>query len=187
MIDQDKVVIRKKILQLLKQQKEEDRIRRSGLIKDKLFADPGFQCSHTVLFYASFNGEVDTFLIMKDSKKEGKQIALPAIRYHEKRIVPCLVDDLGADLEKGPYGIKQPRPDRSRVLDLEEIDLAIVPGVAFDRNNHRLGRGAGYYDRFLATLPGDTPSLGLAFAFQLLDRIPHGEHDIPVSRVITDQ
>ena len=187
MVNQDKILIRKRILNILKNQKEEDRIRKSGLIKDKLFADPGFRCSQTVLFYASFNGEVDTFEIMKQSQQEGKQIALPAIRLKEKKIVPCLVDILEDVLEDGPYGIKQPRMDRARSLDLHAIDLAVVPGVAFDRENHRLGRGAGYYDRFLTDLPKDTPSIGLAFDFQLLDKIPHLEHDIPVSRVLTDQ
>jgi len=185
--NQDKSVIRQRILNLLKNQKEEDRIRKSGLIKDKLFADPGFRRSKTVLFYSSFNGEVDTFEIMKQSQKDGKQIALPAIPLKEKRIVPCLVDNLGDDLETGPYGIKQPRLDRAKTLTLDALDLAIVPGVAFDRDNHRLGRGAGYYDRFLASLPKGTLSIGLAFGFQLLDVLPRHEHDVPVSRIITDQ
>ena len=64
--------------------------------------------------------------------------------------------------------------------------LPVVPGIAFDRQRYRLGRGAGYYDRFLEMLPRDIPSVGLAFDFQLVDCLPHHQHDIPVSHIIVN-
>ena len=65
--------------------------------------------------------------------------------------------------------------------------MVIVPGLAFDKHNNRLGRGAGYYDRFLSTLPTDIPTVGLAFDFQIIDRLPQQkEHDIPVSHVLVN-
>ena len=72
-------------------------------------------------------------------------------------------------------------------MDLGNIELVVVPGVAFDRRNFRLGRGGGYYDRFLAKIPSHTPTIGLAFDFQMIDALPEKEtHDRPVSLVLTN-
>lgn len=178
--------IREKILNLLRNQKEEDRIRKSLVILERLFATPEFQRSKVILFYASFDGEVDTFEMMKRSQKLGKQIALPTILLDEKKINPMLIHNLEEDLEDGPYGIRQPRHDGSRHLGIPDIDLYVVPGLAFDKDNHRLGRGGGYYDRFLADLPQGSPCVGLAFDFQVVERLPSQEHDVPLSRIITN-
>ena len=156
------------------------------MILKKLFADPEFRCSQTVLFYASFDGEVETFDMMKQAQDLGKRIALPAIRLEEKKIVPQAVNDLKEDLETGPYGVAQPKPDRAVSIKMDDIDLCVVPGVAFDRNHRRLGRGAGYYDRFLSALSPKIPSIGLAFDFQIVPSLPREEHDVPVTRVITN-
>ena len=179
-------MIRKRVLNLLRSQKEEDRVKKSRVIRDRLFAIPEFQRSRTILFYASFDGEVETFEMMRQAQKLGKTIALPAIRKDQKRIVPSLVEDLQADLTDGPYGIKQPADSAPKSLDMKTIDLVIVPGVAFDGNNHRLGRGEGYYDRFLSGIPGGIPTVGLAFDFQMVPQLPRQDHDIPVSRVIVN-
>jgi 5-formyltetrahydrofolate cyclo-ligase len=177
--------IRKKVLNLLRNQKEEERLRRSLVILEKLFALPQFQSSKTILFYASFDGEVETFEMMIQAKKIGKKIALPTILVNEKMILPALFDNFH-DLETGPYGIKQPRVNKECLVAPEKLDLCVVPGVAFDRRGQRLGRGAGYYDRFLSSLPKDTPTVGLAFDFQMFDCLPGQPHDVPVSCVITN-
>ena len=180
-------MIRKRLLTLLRKQKEEDRRRKSQVILDRLFALPEFQRSRTIVFYASFDGEVETFEMMKQAKKLGKNIALPTIKRDQKKIVPMLIEDLQKDLSVGSYGIREPKGSHLKPLDLDDIDLVIVPGVAFDRNNNRLGRGAGYYDRFLSQLPTEIPKIGLAFDFQMLDSLPQqAEHDIPVSRIIVN-
>ncbi len=186
MSQETKSVIRKRVLNLLRNQKEEDRLRKSLVILERLFAIPEFQNSKIILFYASFDGEVETFEMMKQTQRFGKKIALPAIDLNKKEIIPALVAKPEKDLEDGPYGIKQPKYNEINPLDLEEIDMCIVPGVAFDKKNHRLGRGEGFYDRFLKTLPRGTPSVGLAFDFQVVDCLPHQTHDIPVSQVITN-
>ncbi len=186
MLKETKTTIREKTLNLLRNQKEEDRLEKSLVILERFFEVPEFQSSKTILFYASFDGEVETFEMMKRAQKFGKKIALPVIELSGREIRPALVTKLEEDLEEGPYGIKQPRHDRAEFLDLKEIDLCVVPGVAFDKKNHRLGRGKGFYDRFLKNLPRDTPRVGLAFDFQIVDCLPHQDHDIPVSRVITN-
>lgn len=186
MSPETKAEIRKKILKDLRNQKEEDRFKKSLVILEKLFAIPEFQRARTILFYASFDGEVDTFEMMTRSLKLGKNVALPTILSEEKKILPTLIHNCEKDLEHGPYGIKQPRPSAGAAISPDKIDLCIVPGLAFDRRNHRLGRGAGYYDRFLADLSRRTPTVGLAFDFQVVAVLPNQEHDVPLDRVITN-
>ncbi len=178
--------IRKKILTLLRNQKEEDRLNKSLGILKKTLALPKFKAAKTILFYASFDGEVDTFDMMKQSLRLGKKIALPIIDTKHKHITPMLVHNLDEDLVAGPYGIQEPRFVKNRLVSCDDIDLSVVPGIAFDRDNHRLGRGAGYYDRFLARLSKDTPSIGLAFDFQIVNRLPRQEHDVPLTKVIVN-
>ena len=144
-----------------------------------------FQKAKIILFYASFNGEVKTFEMMNEAQKLGKTIGLPRISEDKGGILPVSVVSLAHDLEQGDYGIKQPKSDPAKVLNKDSLDLVIVPGIAFDQNNNRLGRGGGYYDRFLAELSPDIPTIGLAFDFQIVDMLSLQEgHDMPVSCVL---
>jgi len=177
--------IRKQVLNDLRNQKEEERLRKSLVIQERLFALPEFFNSKTILFYVSSDGEVETSDMMKQAKNIGKTIGLPYIFKKTKQLIPVLIGNL-ENLEVGPYGIKQPSYDPEFCVAPEALDLCVVPGVAFDRTRHRLGRGAGYYDRFLSTLPPRTHTIGLAFQFQVFDCLPHQEHDVPVSHLIFD-
>lgn len=178
---------RERILKLLRSQQEEKRIDKSLVIRDKLLELSEFKGAITILFYAAFDGEVITFEMMKESQKLGKNIGLPKIDKINRKIIPTLIDHVDKDLEEGPYGIQQPAHSTNRMLNLDEIDMIIVPGVAFDKNNNRLGRGQGYYDRLLGNLPKTIPTVGLAFDFQIVDTLPQQEeHDIPVSQVLTN-
>ena len=182
-----KIFLRKKILNLLRGQKEEGRFKKSRSILKKLFAMREFKQARTILFYASFDGEVETFEMMKQAQRLGKKVALPAILKDQKKIVPAMIGNLDDDLQAGPYGIIEPNDACLRFVGLEQIDLIIVPGIAFDKKNNRLGRGQGYYDRFLSAVPASIPAFGLAFDFQIVDCLPHPEkHDVRVARVIVN-
>jgi 5-formyltetrahydrofolate cyclo-ligase len=179
--------LRERILQLLKDQKEEDQRRKSLSILQKLFRMQEFESATTILFYASFGGEVDTFEMIKQAQKLGKKIGLPRIHKNDKHLVPVLVNDLDKDLVMGSYGILEPNSKVKEQLDLGAIDLVIVPAVAFDKKNNRLGRGGGYYDRFLRHLPSSVSTVGLAFDFQIFDHFPFKEdHDIAVKHVMVN-
>lgn len=143
-----------------------------------------FQNAVTVLFYSAFSGEVETFEMIKRAQKLGKRIGLPKVIQEKNIMYPTLAGDLNADLEDGPYGIKQTK--ESKVLSFKDIDMIIVPGVAFDKKKNRLGRGGGYYDRFLKDRPANIPTVGLAFDFQIVDNLPIDKHDVPVDHVLTD-
>ena len=187
MHSEPKKVLRERILTLLRNQKEEERLIKSLAIGRKLFQMEEFRKAELILFYASFDGEVETIEMMREAQKLGKTIGLPGIMKHEKEIIPASVVSLENGLEKGPYGIQQPKMDRAQILNEDLLDLVIVPGVAFDKQNNRLGRGGGYYDRFLRSLPPRALTVGLAFDFQIVDSLSSQEkHDVPVSRVLTN-
>lgn len=183
---QSKQELRQLILDLIKGQKEEVRLFKSRVIFEKVTALPVFKNARTILFYASFRGEVDTLALMQRAMELKKRVALPLIRKEEQQIVPMLIKSL-TELKPGAYGIQAPPDVPQNRLNADELDLVVVPGVAFDRRNNRLGRGAGYYDRFLSVLPVTTPTIGLAYDLQVVDALPGLEpHDHPVKCVITN-
>jgi len=134
------------------------------------------------MFYIALNGEVNTEEMIKAAKKIGKIVAVPVCKRAGSTMKPCILDGHGG-LRKGPYGVVEPAVERpARIRDL---DLIIVPGLAFDKKGNRLGRGKGYYDRFLSRVPKDTPVIGMAFDYQVLPSVPTLAHDVSVTRVIS--
>lgn len=177
-----KTQIRSKIILKLKTQKEEDRNRKSNLIKEKLFKDKVFKRAKRVMFYISFDGEVNTKRMIKEAIKSGKIVAAPVCR--QNRMIAPAILGINTQLKKGLYGIYEPAIKKS--MNLKSLDLVIVPGVAFDKHRNRLGRGKGYYDRFLKKLPEKTPAFGLAFDFQILPVIPATATDIKLSKILSN-
>jgi len=179
---------RKEIKEKLSRQNNEQRLQKSFLIKEKFFELAEFKKAEYIMFYLATKEEVQTRLMIEEALKIGKKILVPVILKGENRIIASRIEDLKglkSQLAPGPYGILEPRNACIREVGPEKIDLAVVPGLAFDKQNRRLGRGGGYYDRFLAGLTADTPRIGLAFSFQLLETLPALSHDIPVTKVIS--
>ena len=152
------------------------------------------------MFYLSRDDEVDTRLMIKEALDMGKCVVVPVTNFKEGTIIPprfVFLRKQGGiipsqvslnykeELEPGPFGILQPKAECFRPVNYEDLDLIIVPGVAFDQKGNRLGRGKGCYDRFLSRLPKKIPKIGLALRFQLLEKIPTTSHDFPLTRVIS--
>lgn len=175
--------IRSKILLKLKIQKEEYRNKKSRIIKNKLFRTPEFIKAKIVMFYVSFNGEVNTQNMIKETKRLGKIVVVPVCKGNRVILRPCILQD-NTKLTKGPYGICEPAV--KEFVKLKDLDLVIVPGVAFDKKGNRLGRGKGCYDYFLKSFPKKIASIGLAFDFQILPYIPATKTDVRVRRVISN-
>lgn len=140
---------------------------------------PAYQSAHTILLYSPLNDEVDVFSIVNDAYRNGKTVLLPKVVGEdlELRIYKGV-----ESLERGAFGILEPVGDV--FLDYNPIELAIVPGMAFDKAGHRLGRGKGYYDRLLPRLK-NAYKIGVCFPFQYLDEIPCEEHDVVMDEVIS--
>mgnify|MGYP001617329512 CR=1 FL=1 len=173
--------IRSKILLRLKTQKEETRERKSRLILKKLLRQEAFNKAKAVMFYIAFDGEVNTGEMIKEAQRLGKIVTVPVCRKNSLSLRPCVLNE-NAGLEKGPYGVYEPKC--KKFINLEDLDLLILPGIAFDKKGIRLGRGKGCYDRFLRKIPADTPSIGLAFDFQILPLLPASKHDVSVNKVL---
>jgi len=173
--------LRSKMLTRLKLHKEEDQERKSRIIKRKLFRSSIFKKAKTIMFYLSFGGEVKTEDMILGAKKLGKAVAVPVCEHNRMILRPCLLSHK-ANLVKGPYGICVPA--EKTFIDPKDLDLVIVPGLAFDEKGNRLGRGKGCYDHFLNTLPGNKNSIGLAYDFQILPSVPVAKNDIHVNKVI---
>jgi 5-formyltetrahydrofolate cyclo-ligase len=114
---------------------------------------------------------------------------VPALSVPDK--VPTLsiyeINDIDKDTLPCYKGIIEPDSTVLKLLDPSEIDLAVIPGVAFDQGKNRIGYGAGYYDRFLHKLRADCLKVSVAFDLQLVDIIPAGRYDVPVDMVITEE
>ena len=133
------------------------------------------------MFYISFGGEPETSGMIEAARSSGKIVMVPVCTKNNMIIRPCLLED-SAELRIGPYGIREPALERP--VPIDNLDLVIVPGVAFDKKGNRLGRGKGYYDRFLKELSDDTATIGLAYDFQILPSVPVQAHDVSVKRVL---
>ena len=176
-----KAKIRSKIILRLKIQEEKERDRKSKLITGKLLKDRIFKKAKIVMFYIAFGGEVNTAEMIREAQKIGKVICVPICRKDKEIMQPAILEDY-ATLKKGPYGVYEPATEN--LVKPEDLDLVIVPGLAFDKKGNRLGRGKGYYDRFLSSLSSKTHSIGLAFDFQILPLIPTTTHDVSVKKLI---
>jgi 5-formyltetrahydrofolate cyclo-ligase len=177
---QVKARLRNTILALLKTKKEEELSEKSRSVKGALFRNQLFKQAKTVMFYVSLGNEVNTSEMIKEALRLGKRVVVPVCSGN-RTIEPCEISH-ECGMRRGPYGILEPA--QKQPVPLDEIDLVVVPGLAFDENGRRLGRGKGYYDRFLSLLPRDCRSIGVAFDFQILPSVPVADHDVNVHTVI---
>ena len=160
----------------------QDRECESRAVSARVMALPEMARARTVMVFISMPDEVDTAPIIQRCLDAGKAVVAPRTRMRPRRMVPCRLRRLDA-LRPGAYGILEPPPDEpSRP---EDIDLALVPAVGLDRGGARLGRGAGYYDRFLTSAGFKAVRVGVGFQSQLVDRVPRDEHDMPVEIIVT--
>jgi 5-formyltetrahydrofolate cyclo-ligase len=179
----DKASLRKHFLKLLKEQNKEDALQKSAVVAEQLWKLPVIKAAQGIMFYVSMPGEVDTLAMIEKALSSGKRVVLPIVEQNQRILIPTLISSM-QDLHQGTYGIAEPVFDRAKVAGAKDIDAVIVPGLAFDKDHNRLGRGLGYYDRFLGTLPKEINTIGLAFDFQLTDSLPTQAHDVRLHHVI---
>ena len=178
-----KEILRKQIKEKRRKQTKEEQRKKSKEIKEKLFSLKEYKDAKTVLFYISYNGEVFTHEMIKEALKN-KKVVVP-ISNKEKQTLGLSVLESWSDLEISSYDILEPKKECIKNVSIDDIDLIVVPGVAFDRNGNRMGHGKGYYDKLLSTTKATT--IGLCFGFQLVEKIPTEPHDKPVNILITEK
>ena len=159
----------------------------SRRIVDTFMALPEYQRAATVMFYVDVRSEVRTRQHFPAALAGGKKIVIPYCVDGELELFHLQSMD---ELTVGMYKILEPRPELRGVpaknVPVEELDLIMVPGVAFDRRGARSGHGMGYYDKLLEHARLDAPLIALAFECQLFDEVPTQSHDIFMDKIITE-
>jgi 5-formyltetrahydrofolate cyclo-ligase len=146
-----------------------------------------YTSSRCIMLYWSCHNEVRTHELALKALKDGRRVVLPRCDVEEAQIYPYEVKDVPQDLVVGPFGICEPSRESREITDLSGIDLCIVPGIAFDGEGNRVGRGLGYYDRFLSKLCETTEKIGVGYAFQIVDKICPTDGDAHVDKIVTEE
>jgi 5-formyltetrahydrofolate cyclo-ligase len=154
----------------------------------KRFMDlPEYGSAETVMFYIDVRDEVRTRHALPEALQSGKRIVIPYCVDGELELFHL---ESMEELDVGMYKILEPKDELRTVaakrLEATDLDLIMVPGVAFDRNGGRTGHGKGYYDKLLEHARTNTPLVALAFECQIFDEIPCEEHDIYMDKVVTE-
>lgn len=159
----------------------------SRRIVETLLALPEFAAAAAVAIYLDARSEVRTRQALPMLFAGGKRMVVPWCDQDELRLFALKSPD---ELASGSFGVLEPLPElrqqTARQVEPTEIDLFVIPGVAFDRGGTRLGHGRGYFDRLLARASQDAKFIGLAFECQLFDDLPSEIHDIRMHRIITE-
>ena len=152
----------------------------SDEITNRVLASAWWHEASTLLLYYPLADEVDVRRLIREAFQNGKKVLLPVVKGDELELHLYEGEE---SLQEGSFGIMEPTGETFAPQNYGEIDLAIIPGMAFDRAGHRLGRGKGYYDRLLPKL-SKARLTGFCFPFQLLDEVPSEPHDILVGDVV---
>lgn len=176
-IKSDKKLVRQEVLKRSRNFSNNELGLFSKDIFNRLEETEQFKNSKCILSYYSFEGEVNTHEFI-DKSSVNKTILLPVVNGDEMVLREYKSKNY---LKKSSFGVLE--PDGEDFLDYDKIDLVVVPGVAFDLNLNRLGRGKGYYDKLLRQL--DAFFIGVGFSFQIVEKVPVEEHDIQMNLIIS--
>ncbi|NLC50800.1 MAG: 5-formyltetrahydrofolate cyclo-ligase [Firmicutes bacterium] len=179
--------LRKRIIARRNRLTEDEIAQKSRCIAERLYAIHAYRQARTVMFFLSFGTEVDTGPMVEESLARGKRVVVPKVVPAKRELILSRLLHYPDDLAPGLWGIPEPRPQALRPLPVDELELVIVPGVAFDWQGGRLGYGGGYYDRFLARLQSHIPLIAFAFEVQLVDSVPVEPWDRRVDQLITEK
>ncbi|KLN97601.1 5-formyltetrahydrofolate cyclo-ligase [Moellerella wisconsensis] len=176
--------IRQKRQQLTKSQQQQA----AQYISQQVLTDPKVQSAQTIALFLSFDGEIDTMPLIQQLWQRGKQVYLPVLHPFNRHSLLFLAYTPTTQLIKNRFNIQQPALDVQQVLPLNQLDIMLIPLVAFDLIGQRLGMGGGFYDRILAgwQQKGFYP-IGLAHQCQQVDKLPSATWDIPLPEIITPQ
>ena len=179
----NKQAVRRSLRETLAGMSDADRHAKSVSACRFVCTSPEFDAARVVMLYLSNPTEVDTAPIALRCWQAGKQVLVPKVSWDQRRILPVEISSLKDGLTvTGPVR----EPVGGKPVPLADIDLVIVPGLGFTAGGYRIGRGMGFYDRFLAQPDFLGRSCGLAFEEQVVETLPVLDHDVPLSMLATD-
>ena len=173
--------LRDRMRQIRRNLTKEEVSQKSAAIQRQLFGYDKYQQAKTVMLYLSAFKEPSTAEILKDALESKKRVVVPVSNTDTETLTLSYISDI-SDLKQGAYGILE--PEIIRKAKAEDIDMILVPGIAFDKSGNRMGFGKGYYDKLLCKCGAQ--KIALCYEFQLMDKIPVKEHDVPMNTIITE-
>ncbi len=173
--------------QKLAQISPEERTEKSKTACDNLISTDQFRNAETIMFYLAMPQEIDTAEAMKAAWQQKKTVVVPKVFWDKKKMTAVRINSFDDEFSTEVAGLRNPKSNDE--VSPESIDLVIVPGLAFDRSGLRLGRGGGYYDKYLVNEKLTAKKCGFCFAEQLLkeDNLPVSENDIAVDFLVNDK
>jgi 5-formyltetrahydrofolate cyclo-ligase len=177
-----KAALRKQIRDALEKISPAARTALSAQIRDRLKEQAIWKNAGAVLFFSPLPDELDLWPLLEDALAGGKIAALPRFNPAAKSYIACRVQNLRSEIVTGEFGIREPAA-RCAGIPLDRLDLILVPGVAFDLQGRRLGRGRGFYDHLLADVRG--VKCGITFDEQMVNDVPAGPSDVRMNFILT--
>lgn len=174
----NKSELRQEIRRRKKLAAESELQRQSNVVCQRILSCEWWKASRIVLLYSALPDEVDVQLLIDDAMRVGKLVLLPVVAGEILHLHP-----FDGETTIGAFGISEPVVKGESFVDYDKIDVAIIPGMAFDEHNHRLGRGKGFYDRLLSECK-NVRKVGVCFDFQYLEAIPAEEHDVLMDAIV---
>ncbi len=186
-IREKKASIRDDAIKQIEALSQDEKAEKIGKIEERLFDFANFLESSVCLLYMDQGCEVPSGDIVKRAFNQNKIIVLPAFNPKNFTMNLMKVDDLDNDLIKGPRGVLEPDPEKCKKVPIDKVDIAIIPGYAFDEKGGRIGSGMGFYDRLIPKLPITTRKVSLVFEELVIPLVPMESHDKYVDIIITDK
>lgn len=196
-LSEEKKALRKRILKLRNEMSEAEREEKSEIIRQKLYRMPVYQNADTLLAYVDYQSEVITTPIIRQALAEGKKVYCPTVEGVEMEFYQIKALE---DLAEGYKGIREPLPEPEKRFVPERQfpaeqgttpgnhSLMLMPGAVFDMERHRIGYGKGFYDRYLHKMvEANVATIALAFACQIVEKVPAEEHDIRPMTILTEE
>jgi 5-formyltetrahydrofolate cyclo-ligase len=181
----DKSTIRNQLREKLESMSDVDRKAKSLAATGFLTASPEFAAARIVMLYLTAAFELDTAPLALKCWQTGKTVVVPKVSWDQRRMLPVEITSLQTRMTTSGPGVREPVSGQPMPVNL--IDIVIVPGIGFTKKGHRIGRGMGFYDRFLAQPDFLGLSCGLGFEEQVVEELPVLDHDMPLAMLCTDR
>lgn len=178
------MMTKKELRQLIRMLKQQHSTSESAVIIERLKQNEHFAAAHTLFLYSALADEVQIQTLLDELIEKGKRVLLPRVTSDIDMELRLYTGP--QSLRQGAFGILEPVGEIFK--DYEQIDVAVIPGMAFDAKGHRLGRGKGYYDHFLAHLSplvSHLYKIGICFPWQMVDEVPADEHDVSMDCIVS--
>ena len=158
----------------------------SSIIFSRIKKLEEYKSAKTIMFYLTYGSEVITDMMVNEVLADDKTVVVPIIKSPGDGVMQAMKISKLEDCYEKVYGIRQPEFNQDEVINKNDVDLVFVPGIVFDNKGYRIGYGKGYYDKWLVDIDV-SKTIGLAYEVQLTDKLPIGQYDLPVGKLLTEK